>query len=79
MNLRRAAILRVFEVLPKQYAIALEAKYGDGLSVDDVAKLLDVTPIAAQSLLARARDAFREAWRAQTVGALQARRHDEPQ
>jgi RNA polymerase sigma-70 factor (ECF subfamily) len=65
LNMRQAAILRVLDALPKQYAIALEAKYGDGLSVDDIAKLLDVTPIAAQSLLARAREAFRDAWRAQ--------------
>ena len=58
------AIFRVLEALPTQYALALEAKYGDGMSVDEVAKLLDVTPIAAQSLLARAREAFRESWRA---------------
>ncbi len=79
MNLRRAAIVRVLDGLPKQYALALEAKYGDGLSVDDIAKLLDVTPIAAQSLLARARDAFRDAWRAQTDGASPAHRREEPQ
>jgi RNA polymerase sigma-70 factor, ECF subfamily len=79
VNLRRAAILRVLDGLPKQYALALEAKYGDGLSVDDIAKLLDVTPIAAQSLLARAREAFRNAWRAQTDGVTPADRRDEPQ
>jgi len=78
MNLRRAAILRVLDGLPKQYALALEAKYGDGLSVDDIAKLLAVTPIAAQSLLARAREAFRDAWRTQTDGASPAHRRGEP-
>jgi len=73
-HLRAAAILRVLEALPKQYALALEAKYGDGFSVDEIAKLLEVTPIAAQSLLARARDAFRAAWRAQVDGASPAHR-----
>lgn len=79
MDLRRAAIVRVLDGLPKQYALALEAKYGDGLSVDDIAKLLDVTPIAAQSLLARARDAFRNAWRAQSDGASPTHPLVEPQ
>jgi RNA polymerase sigma-70 factor (ECF subfamily) len=63
--MRRTAVMRAFEALPKQYAVALEAKYGDGLSVEDIAQLLEVTPIAAQSLLARARQAFREQWRLQ--------------
>jgi RNA polymerase sigma-70 factor (ECF subfamily) len=70
LTLRRAAILRALDGLPKQYALALEAKYGDGLSVDEVAKLLNITPIAAQSLLARARQAFRDGWRIQTGQAV---------
>jgi RNA polymerase sigma-70 factor (ECF subfamily) len=72
--LRRAAIVRVLELLPKQYALALEAKYGDGLSVEEIALLLEITPIAAQSLLARARDAFRGAWRAHSDAASPAHR-----
>jgi DNA-directed RNA polymerase specialized sigma24 family protein len=44
--------------------LALEAKYGDGLSVEEIAALLGVTTTAAQSLLARAREAFRDRWRA---------------
>jgi len=59
---RRAAVMSVLEALPRQYALALEAKYGDDLSVNDVAALLGVTPTAAQSLLARAREAFRQQW-----------------
>ena len=59
---RRADVLRVLEALPEHYALALEAKYGDGATVDEIAILLDLSPIAAQSLLARARQAFRERW-----------------
>jgi RNA polymerase sigma-70 factor (ECF subfamily) len=58
-----AAIARALNALPERYALALEAKYGDGLSVDEIAHLLGLTPIATQSLLARARDAFRALWR----------------
>jgi RNA polymerase sigma-70 factor (ECF subfamily) len=58
-----AAIIRALNALPERYALALEAKYGDGLSVDEIAHLLGLTPIATQSLLARARDAFRVLWR----------------
>ncbi len=64
-ELRRGAVMRVLEALPQRYAQALEAKYGDGLAVEDIARLLGVSTVAAQSLLARARDAFREHWRAQ--------------
>ena len=59
---QRAAVIRALNALPARYARALEAKYGDGLSVQDIAHLLDITPVAAQSLLARAREAFRALW-----------------
>jgi RNA polymerase sigma-70 factor (ECF subfamily) len=59
----RGAVMRTLSALPERYARALEAKYGDGLSVDEVAHLLGVTATAAQSLLARARAAFQECWR----------------
>jgi RNA polymerase sigma-70 factor (ECF subfamily) len=62
-QLLRGAVMRTLTALPERYALALEAKYGDGLSVEQIAGQLGVTPIAAQSLLARARDAFREYWR----------------
>jgi RNA polymerase sigma-70 factor (ECF subfamily) len=60
---QRAAIMRVLDGLPDHYGRALEAKYGDGLSVDQIARELGLTVIAAQSLLARAREAFRQRWR----------------
>jgi len=62
-HLLRGAVMRTLTALPERYAIALEAKYGDGLSVEQIARQLGVTATAAQSLLARARDAFREYWR----------------
>ena len=61
-ELHRAAVMGALNALPKHYAMALEAKYGDGLSVVEIAELLGVTPLAAQSVLARARAAFREHW-----------------
>jgi RNA polymerase sigma-70 factor (ECF subfamily) len=61
-HLRREAVMRALNGLPEQYARALEAKYGDDQSVDDIARLLGITTVAAQSLLARAREAFRAQW-----------------
>jgi RNA polymerase sigma-70 factor (ECF subfamily) len=48
--------------LPQRYVSILELKYGDGSSVEEIARSLGLTPTAAQSLLARAREAFRDAW-----------------
>jgi RNA polymerase sigma-70 factor (ECF subfamily) len=61
-EMRRRAVVRALQALPERYALALEAKYRDGFSVDEIARLLGLTSTAAQSLLARARDAFREGW-----------------
>ena len=68
----RAAVLGVLDALPRSYAQALEAKYADGLSVAEIAQLLGLSTIATQSLLARARQAFREHWNKVTgsVGIL---------
>lgn len=59
---QQQAVMKALQALPSHYALALEAKYGDGLSVEDIATTLGITPIAAQSLLARAREAFRAQW-----------------
>jgi RNA polymerase sigma-70 factor (ECF subfamily) len=72
-ELCRRAIIRILNGLPERYALALEAEFGDGLSVDDSAQSLGLTPTAAQSLLARARDAFRERWRAESNDDTQER------
>jgi RNA polymerase sigma-70 factor (ECF subfamily) len=49
--------------LPARYGDALEWRYIDGLSVDEVAARLGVGYKAAESLLSRARDAFRDGFR----------------
>ena len=49
------------DYLPDRYGKALEWKYVEGLSVLEIAKRLDTGEIAVQSLLARARKAFRGA------------------
>jgi RNA polymerase sigma-70 factor (ECF subfamily) len=62
LDSRRNAIVATMNGLPERYALALEWKYGDGLSVEEIARLLGLTTIAAQSLLARARLAFKTSW-----------------
>jgi RNA polymerase sigma-70 factor, ECF subfamily len=47
--------------LPQHYGDVLEWKYVDGLPVADIAARLGVGPKAAESLLGRARSAFRDA------------------
>ncbi len=66
--LRREAVIRALNRLPERYARALEAKYGDDQSVEDIARLLGISPVAAQSLLARAREAFRAQWNTSPEG-----------
>jgi RNA polymerase sigma-70 factor, ECF subfamily len=58
----RAEIVKILDGLPANYALVLEAKYGDGLSVETIARQLGLTEIAVQSMLARARKAFRRRW-----------------
>jgi RNA polymerase sigma-70 factor (ECF subfamily) len=52
--------------LPSLYADVLEAKYIRDLSVVEIASQLDKSPKATESILTRARGAFREAFRALT-------------
>ncbi len=53
------AIQLILDQLPDNYGKALEWKYLEGLRVEEIAARLQTTVIAAQSLLARARTAFR--------------------
>jgi RNA polymerase sigma-70 factor (ECF subfamily) len=46
--------------LPENYAVALELKYVHGASSREIAEKLSISDSATQSLLARARSAFRE-------------------
>lgn len=65
---RRAEVSRlvqaVLDVLPEHYADALEWKYLLGLSVREIADRLGVGPKAAESVLSRARRAFRDGFSA---------------
>ncbi len=62
LNVVHAALDR----LPAHYGNALEWKYIDGLSVVEIGQRLTLNPTATQSLLARARIAFRDAFTALT-------------
>jgi len=62
----------VLDHLPPRYSRALEWKYLEDLSVGDIAARLQCTPKAAESLLTRARDAFRDAFAAVQAAANEA-------
>lgn len=55
-------VQRVLDHLPSHYADALEWKYIDEISVQEIGVRLGLGPKAAESLLTRARRAFREAF-----------------
>ena len=57
----RRLITEVLDFLPYNYGRALEWKYVWGLSVAEIATRLELTDLATQSLLSRARTAFRKA------------------
>jgi RNA polymerase sigma-70 factor (ECF subfamily) len=57
----RRLVQSVLDRLPSRYGDVLEWKYIEGRSVEEIGDLLGVGQTAAQSLLARARTAFREA------------------
>lgn len=56
------AVARALAELPDRYEQALRLKYLDGLSVAEMARQLGETEKAVESLLTRARQAFREAY-----------------
>jgi RNA polymerase sigma-70 factor (ECF subfamily) len=68
--LRREEIVRLvhstLDVLPARYGDVLEWKYVLGLSMQEIAERLRTTPKAIESLLARARAAFRDAYQVLT-------------
>lgn len=57
----RALVQSVLDRLPSRYGDVLEWKYIEGRSVEEISELLGLSRIAAQSMLARARTAFRDA------------------
>lgn len=58
------------DALPRRYADALEWKYIEGLSVKEIAARLDLGLKAAESLLTRARNAFRDVFVSLSSGAV---------
>jgi len=72
-GIQRREVARLVQVvldrLPIHYGDALEWKYLDGLTVVEIAGRLSLAPKAAESLLTRARAAFRDAFRAAYGGA----------
>jgi len=60
----REAVHAALDLLPERYARSLEWKYLEDLSVADVAARLGTSAKAAESVLTRARDAFREVFHA---------------
>jgi DNA-directed RNA polymerase specialized sigma24 family protein len=48
--------------LPASYGRILELRFGDELTVPEIARILGISENAAESRLSRARQAFRESW-----------------
>ena len=59
----------VLDQLPTHYGNALEWKYIDGLPVTEIAMKLGLSPKAAESLLTRSREAFRDGFTSLAQGA----------
>jgi RNA polymerase sigma-70 factor (ECF subfamily) len=60
---RTERVLLALTALPSSYQEVLRAKYERGLAVVEIATKMGRTQKAVESLLSRARDAFREVWR----------------
>jgi RNA polymerase sigma-70 factor (ECF subfamily) len=61
---RGERVARALAALPEHYEAVLRAKYLDGRGVDAIAAEAGATPKAVESLLTRARQAFRDAYAA---------------
>jgi RNA polymerase sigma-70 factor (ECF subfamily) len=58
----RGAVRKAINRLPAHYARILELRFGDELTVPEIAHVLQVSESAAESQLVRARQAFRMQW-----------------
>jgi RNA polymerase sigma-70 factor (ECF subfamily) len=67
-NELRRLVYAALDALPGRYADALEWKYIEGLSVAEVAGRLDIGAKAAESMLTRARNAFRDGFLSLAAG-----------
>jgi RNA polymerase sigma-70 factor (ECF subfamily) len=61
-DMNRRAVRRSLNMLPSSYARILELRYGEDLSLLEIAQILRLTESAAESRLGRARHAFRDGW-----------------
>lgn len=59
-HLRRFAVNSILDKMSDEHSQALVLKYVNGLSTDEVASVMKRSPEAANSLLQRARQSFRE-------------------
>jgi RNA polymerase sigma-70 factor (ECF subfamily) len=57
----RLCVVQALAALPIAYRTVLQLRYGDGCSVEETSRRMNVTYKAAESLLSRAREAFRRA------------------
>jgi len=64
----RRAVRQVVNGLPASYARILELRYGDDLTVPEIARTLQLSESAAESRLVRARQAFRDNWNMNSAG-----------
>ena len=63
----RGAVRRAINRLPPHYARILELRFGDELTVPEIARVLQVSESAAESQLVRARQAFRAEWKGEAA------------
>ncbi len=68
----RGAVRRAINRLPSHYARILELRFGDELTVPEIARVLQLSESAAESQLVRARQAFRAEWQRDDPGASKA-------
>jgi len=61
-------VIKVLRALGEGYSQILRLKYIDGLSYQEIAKKLKRSAKAVESKLARAREAFAQAWRSRNYG-----------
>jgi RNA polymerase sigma-70 factor (ECF subfamily) len=67
-SLTRQIVNRALASLPQRQAAVLVGKYVVGYTVEELARSHDITPKAVESLLSRARAAFRSSFRSLTEG-----------
>jgi RNA polymerase sigma-70 factor (ECF subfamily) len=67
----QAVVQLILDHLPGDYGQILEWKYMHGYSVEEIAQEMATTPVAIQSMLARARNAFRKQYEAMSADVLQ--------